>query len=103
MPDDAGMASLFERALRGAAALGITAVQDAWGRPEELRLLRGLAAGGSLPIRVRLALEMPPWDGGTDFPHRLDELEALRAEEPNGAHLRTGILKSFLDGVVEAR
>lgn len=103
VPDAAEMPGLLERALLGAAALGITAVQDAWGRPEELRLLRELAAGGRLPVRVRLALEMPPWNGGTDFGRRLVELEALRAEEPDTAHLRTGILKSFLDGVVEAR
>ena len=44
---------------------------------------------------------MPP--GGAGFVEQLEEFEALRAEEPDTARLRTGILKSFLDGVVEAR
>ena len=101
VPREAEMPDLLERALRRAAELGITAVQDAWGRPEELRLLRRLASDGRLPLRVRLALDMPP--AGDGFVERLDEFEALRAEVPDTARLRTGILKSFLDGVVEAR
>jgi predicted amidohydrolase YtcJ len=100
-PDETEMPDLLERALRRAAELGITAVQDAWGRPEELRLLRRLASDERLPIRMRLALEMPP--RSTGFEERLDEFEALRAEESDTARLRTGILKVFLDGVVEAR
>jgi predicted amidohydrolase YtcJ len=102
LPDETEMPDLVERALRRAAKLGITAVQDAWGRPEDLRLLRPLASQGRLPIRIRLALEMPD-AYSADFVERLDELEAVRAEEPDDARLRTGILKSFLDGVVEAR
>ena len=101
VPREAEMPDLLERALRRAAELGITAVQDAWGRPEDLRLLRRLASDGRLPLRVRLALDMPP--AGDGFVERLDEFEALRAEVPDTARLRTGILKSFLDGVVEAR
>ena len=100
-PREAEMPDLLERALRRAAELGITAVQDAWGRPEDLRILRRLASDGRLPLRVRLALDMPP--AGDGFVERLDEFEALRAELPDTARLRTGILKSFLDGVVEAR
>ena len=103
VPADDEMPTLFERALRGAAALGITSVQDAWGRPEELRLLRALEAGAHLPIRVRLALEMLP-DGGREHRSaRLDEFDGVRAEAPDGPFVRAGILKSFLDGVVEAR
>ena len=101
VPSEAEMPDLLERALHRAAELGITSVQDAWGRPDDLRLLRRLASDGRLPLRVRLALDMPP--GGIGFVERLDEFEALRAEEPDTARLRTGILKSFLDGVVEAR
>ena len=100
-PRDAEMPDLLERALRRAAELGITAVQDAWGRPEDLRILRRMASDGRLPLRVRLALDMPP--AGDGFVERLDEFQALRAEVPDTARLRTGILKSFLDGVVEAR
>ncbi len=101
VPSDAEMPDLLERALHRAAELGITSVQDAWGRPDDLRLLRRLASDGRLPLRVRLALDMPP--GGAGFVEQLEEFEALRAEEPDTALLQTGILKSFLDGVVEAR
>ena len=102
-PSEGEMPNRFEDALRRAAALGITAVQDAWGRPEDLRVLRALAAAGRLPVRVRLALEMRPRLGRAGHEDRLLELEASRAEEPDTPYLRTGILKSFLDGVVEAR
>ncbi len=78
VPGEAEMPDLLERALRRAAELGITSVQDAWGRPEDLRLLRRLASDGRLPLRVRLALDMLP--GGTGFVEQLDEFEALRAE-----------------------
>jgi predicted amidohydrolase YtcJ len=103
LPDEVRMRALMAEALRRAAALGITAVQDAWGRPEELRLLRSLGADDQLPIRFRLAMEMVPGLGGAGHSQRLDEFEALRHEAPDGPRLRTGILKSFLDGVVEAR
>ncbi|HYI66117.1 MAG TPA: amidohydrolase [Candidatus Limnocylindrales bacterium] len=103
VPDDDELPALFERALRRAAALGITAVQDAWGRPDELRILRALEADGRLPVRFRLALEMLPGLDRERHSARLDGFEALRAEKPDGQRLRTGILKSFLDGVVEAR
>ena len=103
VPDDDEMPALVERALRRAASLGITAVQDAWGRPEELHLLRRLDGQGRLPIRVRLALEMLPSGGGSGHRQRLDEFEALRGGQPDSSRLRTGILKAFLDGVVEAR
>lgn len=103
VPSEDELPPLIEAALRRAAALGITAVQDAWGRPEDLHLLRSMAAGGNLPIRTRLALPMLPRLGHAGHAQRLDELEALRAEAPDTPQLRTGILKSFLDGVVEAR
>ena len=103
VPADDEMPALFERALHGAAALGVTSVQDAWGRPEELRLLRALEADARLPIGVRLALEMLPDGGPEQQSARLDEYDAVRGEVPDGQFVRTGILKSFLDGVVEAR
>ena len=103
VPADDEMPALLERALRDAAALGITSVQDAWGRPDDLRLLRTLEADARLPIRVRLALEMLPGAGREHLAARLDEFDAVRAEAPDGQLVRAGILKSFLDGVVEAR
>jgi predicted amidohydrolase YtcJ len=103
VPREDQMPALLEDALRRAAALGITAVQDAWGRPEELQALRRMRGDGGLPIRVRLALDLLPRIGLAGHRDRLDELEAMRAEEPDTPDLRTGILKSFLDGVVEAR
>ena len=103
VPAENEMPAVIEDALCRAAALGITAVQDAWGRPEDLRLLHGLARTGRLPVRVRLALEMLPRLGRAGHEDRLRELERSRAEEPDTPYLRTGILKSFLDGVVEAR
>ena len=103
LPDEDRMRALVIEALKRAAGLGITAVQDAWGRPDELRLLRSLSADDRLPIRFRQSFEMLPRLGGAGHAERLDEFEVARAEAPDSPRLRTGILKSFLDGVVEAR
>lgn len=102
-PTDEETLDLVSAALRRAAGLGITAIQDAWATPDDLRFLRRLAARGDVPIRVRLGLEMVPKLGRAGHAARLDEFESVRAEAAEDPFVRTGILKSFVDGVVEAR
>jgi hypothetical protein len=103
LPNAEESARLVHDALSLMARAGLTAIQDAWGQPDDFRLLDTIRGRGALPIRVRVALEMLP---GLDKRGHLDRLEGFAttvAGRERDRWLRGGILKSFLDGVVEAR
>jgi predicted amidohydrolase YtcJ len=102
--DDAEMLSLVRRGLLANAAAGIGSCQDAWARPEDLALFHRLAdLDGGLPIRVRMAMELLPGLGMDGWTADLDRFEAAVREHAIDGWLRGGILKSFMDGVVETR
>jgi predicted amidohydrolase YtcJ len=103
-PDDDESVALLRRGLQANAAAGIGACQDAWADPDDLALVRRLAdLDGGLPVRVRMAPELRPGRGLDGLTADLDRFDAaVRAHELDG-WLRGGILKSFLDGVVETR
>ncbi|MEX0625311.1 MAG: amidohydrolase [Chloroflexota bacterium] len=95
--------ALLRAGLTAMAHAGITAVQDAWAREEGFATLDRLRdADGRLPIRVRSALEMLPGQGEAGLRAILDRYESTVAPYRNDPWLRGGILKSFIDGVVEA-
>jgi len=103
-PSAAELEQLVLQALQALRRAGITAVQDAWAGPDDWHLLAGLCEReGRLPVRVRLAVEMLPGDDAGALTDKLDELCTPVAGDTAPAWLRTGILKSFADGVVEAR
>jgi predicted amidohydrolase YtcJ len=93
----------LRRTIRDLHAAGITAVQDAWSAPDELHLWRRLLDDGELPIRVRLAFQMPPDITLGEWRNRLDAYEAIAFPMRGGLWLSAGILKGFADGVVESR
>lgn len=74
-------------------ALGITAVDDMALDPEVLELYASLEAAGELPLRVRVAL---PLEGD------LERYRGLRERYP-GPLLQVGLLKGYVDGVIETR
>ena len=84
-------------------AAGITAVQEAWALPEDIPLWRTLRDEGALRVRARLALPMRP--GGTleEWRATLDGYDGLVGDLRGGEWLDAGILKTFADGVIEAR
>jgi predicted amidohydrolase YtcJ len=91
------------RAIAGLHAMGITATQDAWLEPEELSFWIRVHAEGDLALRFRGALIMTPNQTLAEWRDRLDAYEALAFPLRGGDHLDAGILKTFVDGVIEAK
>ncbi len=92
--------------LRAQAAmhvLGLTAAQDAWLTPEELAFWGRIHAAGELRLRFRGALIMEPGQTLPEWRDRLDEYERAAFGLRGGDRLDAGILKGFVDGVIEAR
>ena len=84
-------------------ALGVTAAQDAWLTPEELAFWGRIHAAGELRLRFRGALIMEPGQTLPEWRERLDEYERAAFALRGGGWLDAGILKGFVDGVIEAR
>lgn len=102
-PDEETMLGLLARALDELARKGITAAQDAWATPADLALFNRLRGRTELPVRLRVALELKPEQARAGLAATLDEFEAAAAALEGDELLRGGIIKSFVDGVVEAR
>jgi predicted amidohydrolase YtcJ len=90
-------------AIRGMHVAGITAIQDAMTEVQEVPLWRALRDAGDLQLRTRLALMMRPNQTLDEWGRRLDEYDEVIGDLRGGEWLDAGILKSFADGVVEAR
>ena len=91
------------QALAAFHAAGITAAQDASLDPEELAFWTGLDDEGRLDLRFRGALIMEPGQTLAEWRDRLDAYEAQAFPRRGGVRLDAGILKGFVDGVIEAR
>ena len=91
------------RAIAGLHAAGITAAQDAWLDPDELAFWGRVHDAGELALRFRGALIMEPDQTLDAWRERLDAYEAQAFPLRGGANLDAGILKGFVDGVVDAR
>ncbi|MEI7745545.1 MAG: amidohydrolase family protein [Chloroflexota bacterium] len=91
------------RAISGFHAMGITAAQDAWLTTDELAFWGRVHADGDLDLRFRGALIMEPGQTLDQWRRRLDEYEAAAGGLRGGSRLDAGILKGFVDGVIEAR
>ena len=83
--------------------LGVTAAQDAWLTPEELAFWGRIHAAGELRLRFRGALIMEPGQTLPEWRDRLDAYERAAFGLRGGDRLDAGILKGFVDGVIEAR
>ncbi len=90
-------------AIAGLHAMGITAAQDAWLEPSELAFWERVHAEGELDLRFRGALIMEPGQTPAEWLDRLDAYEAQAFPLRGGDRLDAGILKGFVDGVIEAR
>ena len=103
VPTEAEDRTSVRRALAGLHAMGITAAQDAWLEPDELAFWSRVHADGELALRFRGALIMAPGQTLAEWRDRLDAYEALAFPLRGGDYLDSGILKTFVDGVIEAR
>lgn len=86
----------LRRALKMAASLGMTSIQNAHGSPEDVELYKELLDKGELTLRVSVAQTMRP---GITQP-QMDAIGEL-AKKYNGPMLRVGSVKIVVDGVIE--
>ncbi|HXG66176.1 MAG TPA: amidohydrolase, partial [Blastocatellia bacterium] len=86
----------LRRALRMAAQLGITSIQNASGSADEVELYKELLGRGELTVRVSFAISVGPRTTQAD----IDRISAL-ARRYSGPRLRVGAVKIMVDGVIE--
>ena len=103
VPGEAEDRASVRRAQASMHALGLTAAQDAWLEPDELAFWARVHEAGGLDLRFRGALIMEPGQSIAEWRDRLDAYEAQAFPLRGGDRLDTGILKGFVDGVIEAR
>lgn len=102
-PTEAEDRAAIRAAMAGLHRAGITAGQDAEVDLDELGLWRRILEEDGLPLRVRLALVMDPQQTLPEWRDRLDAYRAAAFPFRGGERLDAGILKGFVDGVIEAR
>ena len=89
------------RALKGAIAealsYGVTSVTEAAGNPEDLDVFEEARRAGDLAARVHYSLLITPGFTRQDA----DRFDAVWRAHPDSPWLKTGLVKMFLDGVIE--
>ncbi|MFE6713732.1 amidohydrolase [Streptomyces sp. NPDC057695] len=99
-PSEAELVAACARVLAQAAASGVTTMMDALVGRGELGTYRALAAAGKLPQRIVPAIRLDP-DQARDPAAALAYARGLRREFGDVRGLRFGMIKVFLDGVIE--
>jgi predicted amidohydrolase YtcJ len=88
-------------ALRAASAealrFGVTSVTDAAGNPEDLEAYDDARRSGDLSVRVNYSLLVTPGFTGREA----DGFDRVWRSHPDNAMLKTGVIKMFMDGVIE--
>ncbi|WP_328928215.1 amidohydrolase [Streptomyces sp. NBC_00190] len=99
-PSRAELVAACARVLELAAASGITTMMDALVGRHELELYQALAGAGKLPQRIVPAIRL---DAGQakDPAGALEYARGLRRDFEGVRGLRFGMIKAFLDGVIE--
>lgn len=87
----------LKAALTEALHYGVTSLTDAAGSPDDFAVYADLARAHVLPARVYYSLLITP--GFTD--KDADRFDAIWRAHPDTAFLKTGIVKMFMDGVIE--
>jgi predicted amidohydrolase YtcJ len=94
---------LLRQAMQLAIRHGLTSVQDACLPPMPFEIFERLRQLGHPMPRVRLSRIMRPGQSMTDWERRLAEYEDDAFPRRDDLWLRGGILKTFMDGVIESR
>jgi predicted amidohydrolase YtcJ len=100
---EAEQLGLLEQAMRVASRHGLTSMQDASLPSIPFAALERLRQSGVPILRVRLSRIMEPGHSMTDRERRLDEYEDDAFPHRGDPWLSAGVLKTFMDGVVESR
>jgi predicted amidohydrolase YtcJ len=96
-PTRAEQRRALKAAIDQAVKLGVTSMTDAAGSPEELEIYNEARRAGELGARVYYSLLVRP--GFTDSD--ADRFDAVWKAHPDTPLLKTGIVKMFMDGVIE--
>jgi hypothetical protein len=92
-------------ALRAASAeahrFGVTSVTDAAGNPEDLEAYEEARRTGDLSVRVNYSLLVTPGFTEKDADHFDAVWHNHPDSAPSSAMLKTGVIKIFMDGVIE--
>ncbi|WP_328942052.1 amidohydrolase [Streptomyces sp. NBC_00250] len=99
-PSEAELVAACARVLGQAAASGVTTMMDALVGRGELSTYRALSAAGKLPQRIVPAIRLDS-DQAKDPAAALAYARGLRREFGDVRGLRFGMIKVFLDGVIE--
>jgi predicted amidohydrolase YtcJ len=94
---------LLQQAMRLANQHGVTSVQDAGVPVEQFAIYDTMRAAGAMSVRLRLAQHLEPGRSLHDVERALADWEEVAFPRRHDPWLRGGILKAFLDGVVESR
>jgi predicted amidohydrolase YtcJ len=96
-PTRADQRRALKAAIDEALKVGVTSVTDAAGNPEDLEVFEEARRAGELSARVYYSLLVMP--GFTD--KDADRFDAVWKAHPDTPMLKTGIIKMFMDGVIE--
>ncbi|WP_330261564.1 amidohydrolase [Streptomyces sp. NBC_00539] len=99
-PSAADLVAACAKVLELAAASGVTTMMDALVGRHELELYRALSAAGKLPQRIVPAIRLEA-EQAKDPAASLAYARGLRREFEGVRGLRFGMVKVFLDGVIE--
>ncbi len=102
-PTETADRAAVRRAMTAMHTKGLTSVQDAWLTADDLGFWERVDVDGELDLRVRGALIMEPGQTLAAWLDRLDAYAAQAFPLRGGRRLDAGILKGFVDGVIEAR
>ena len=96
-PTRAEQQRALKNALDAAIKYGVTSLTDAAGSPEDIDVYDELRRSGDLPARVYYSLLITPGFSQNDA----DRFDAVWRSHPDTPFLKTGIVKMFMDGVIE--
>ena len=96
-PTRAEQRRALKNALDAAIEDGVTSLTDAAGNPEDFEVYDDLRRSGELPARVYYSLLITPGFSEKDA----DRFDAVWRSHADTPFLKTGIVKMFMDGVIE--
>src|SRR5205823_3708055 len=96
-PTRAEQRQALKAAINEALRVGVTSVTDAAGSPEDLEVYDDLRQANELLARVHYSLLVTP--GFTE--QDAERFDAIWKAHPDTPFLKTGLIKMFMDGVIE--
>ena len=94
---------LLKRSMQVAASYGLTSVQDASAPAMPFSIIERLRGQGYPMLRVRLSRSMKPGHSVAAWEKQLREYEEEAFPHRGNHWVAAGILKTFMDGVIETR